>query len=158
MVNRQESLPIPGLSRWLHGKESACSAGDAGDTGLIPRSGRSTGRRNVNTLQYSCLDNLMDRGAWWATIHGVTKSRTRLSTHIPHQRATDLEMPLGSLSTIPVTGRQRARAFPIHIEILVKDGAELSCRASGKGEAPLAPRHRNDTVLHVQGGSTSSPS
>ena len=99
----------------------------------------------------------MDRGAWWATVHGVTKSRTRLSTHVPHQRATNLEMPLGSLSTIPVTGRQRARAFPIHIEILVKDGAELSRRASGKVEAPLAPRHRNDTVLHVQGAPLPPP-
>ena len=46
------------------GKESACNAGDAGDQGLIPGSGRFPGEGNGNPLQYSCLDNLMDRGAW----------------------------------------------------------------------------------------------
>ena len=54
-------------------KESACSAGDAGS---IPGSGRSPGEGNGNPLQYSCLENPMDRGAWRATVHGVTKSRT----------------------------------------------------------------------------------
>ena len=58
------------------GKESAC---DAGDLGLIPVSGRSPGEGNGNPLQYSCLENPMDRGAWRATVHGVTKSQTRLS-------------------------------------------------------------------------------
>ena len=57
-----------GLPRWLSGKESACQAGDAG---LIPGSGRSPGRGNGNPLQYSCLENHMDRGAWQATVHGV---------------------------------------------------------------------------------------
>ena len=51
-------------------KESACSAGDPG---LIPRMGRSPGEGNGNPLQYSCLGNPMDRGAWWATVHGVTE-------------------------------------------------------------------------------------
>ena len=51
----------------------------AGDTGLIPGSGRSPGRGNGNLLQYSCLGNPMDRGAWRATVHGVAKSQTRLS-------------------------------------------------------------------------------
>ena len=46
---------------------------------LIPRSGRSLGEGNGNPLQYSCLGNLIDRGAWWARVHGVAKSRTRLS-------------------------------------------------------------------------------
>ena len=58
------------------GKESACSAGDTGDMGSIPRSGRSPGGGHSNPLQYSCLENPMDREAWWATIHGVTKSQT----------------------------------------------------------------------------------
>ena len=57
-------------------KEFAC---DAGDTGSVPGLGRSPGEGNGNTLQYSCLENSMDRGAWKATVHGVTKSRTRLS-------------------------------------------------------------------------------
>jgi len=62
------------------GKESACSAEDTGDTGSIPGSGRYPGEGNGNPLQYSCLENPMDRGAWRATVHGVAKSRTRLST------------------------------------------------------------------------------
>ena len=52
---------------WLSGEESA------GDTGLISRSGRSPGGENGNPLQYSCLGSPMDRGAWWATVHGVTE-------------------------------------------------------------------------------------
>ena len=56
---------------------------NAGDTGLIPRSGRSPGGGNGNLLQYSCLKNPMDRGAWRATVHGVTKSWTRLSDWPP---------------------------------------------------------------------------
>ena len=58
------------------GKESAYNAGDPG---LIPGSGRSPGEGNGNPLQYSCLENPMDRGAWPATIHGISKSRTQLS-------------------------------------------------------------------------------
>ena len=58
------------------GKESACNAGDIGDSGLIPRLGRSPGGGNSNPLQYSCLQNSMDRGALWATVHGVAKNRT----------------------------------------------------------------------------------
>ena len=52
------------------------NAGDARDPGLIPGSGRSPGVENGNPLQYSCLKNPMDRGAWWATVVGVTKSWT----------------------------------------------------------------------------------
>ena len=54
------------------GKESAWNAGDPG---LIPGSGRSSGEGNANPLQYSCLENSMDRGARWATVHGITKTR-----------------------------------------------------------------------------------
>ena len=57
-------------------KASACNVGDLG---LIPGSGRSPGEGNGNLLQYSCLENPVDGGAWWAAVHGVTKSRTRLS-------------------------------------------------------------------------------
>jgi len=52
-------------------KNSPANAGDTGDMGLIPRSGRSPGGGNDNPLQYSCLENSMDRGAWWATVHGA---------------------------------------------------------------------------------------
>ena len=60
-------------------KESACSKGYTQDVGLNPGSGKSPGGGNGNSLQYSCLKNPMDRGAWWATVHGVTKSQTWLS-------------------------------------------------------------------------------
>ena len=54
---------------------------NAGDEGSIPGSGRTPGEGNGNPLQYSCLENPMDRGAAWAIIHGVAKSQTRLSAH-----------------------------------------------------------------------------
>ena len=57
------------------GKESSFSAGDWGS---IPGSGRSPGEGNGNPLQYCCLENSMDSGAWWATVHGITKSQTQL--------------------------------------------------------------------------------
>ena len=57
------------------GKESACNAGDSG---LIPALGRSPGGGNGNPLQYSYLGNQMDREAWWAIVHGIAKSKTRL--------------------------------------------------------------------------------
>ena len=64
---------FPGVS---DGKEPACNAGDLG---LIPGFERCPGAEHVNPLQYSHLENPMDRGAWWATVHEVAKSRTRLS-------------------------------------------------------------------------------
>ena len=65
-------------------KNPPANAGNTRDTGLIPGWGRSPGGGHGNPLQYSCLENPMDRGAWLATVHGVTKSQTRLkqlSTH-----------------------------------------------------------------------------
>ena len=61
------------------GSEDKASACNMGDPDSIPGLGRSPGEGNDNPLQYSCLENPMDRGAWWATIYGVTKSRTRLN-------------------------------------------------------------------------------
>ena len=59
---------------FLGGSDGKASAWNVGDQGSIPRLGRSPGEGNGNPLQYSCLKNPMDRGAWWATVHGVTKS------------------------------------------------------------------------------------
>ena len=68
---------IIGLPWWLRRrKTSACNAGDLG---LIPGLGRASGEGNGNPLQCSCLENPMDGGAWWATVHGVARSWTRLS-------------------------------------------------------------------------------
>ena len=70
---------------WLPGdiavKNPYVSAGDKGDLGSIPGLERSPREGNGNSLQYSCLKNPKDRRAWWATVHGVTKSLTKLSTH-----------------------------------------------------------------------------
>ena len=60
----------------LNSKESACNAGDLGS---IPRLGRSPREGNGNPLQYPCLENSIDRGAWWVTVHGVAKSWSQLS-------------------------------------------------------------------------------
>ena len=73
-----------GLQRWLSSKESACKSGATGDMGSIPGSGKSPGGGQGNPLQYSSLENPMDRGAWWATVHRFANNQTqlkRLSTH-----------------------------------------------------------------------------
>ena len=74
-------------------KNPPANVGHARHTVLIPGSGRFPGERNGNPLQYSCLENPMDRGAWWATVHGVAKSQTRLN----------------NLANIHVAGVERAR-------------------------------------------------
>ena len=71
-------------------KNLPANAGDSRDPGSIPVLGRSSGVGNCKPLQYSCLENSTDRGAWQATVHGVTKSQTRLSdrthTHVGSSR------------------------------------------------------------------------
>ena len=67
-----------GLPWWLNSKESACNTRDPGDVGSIPHSGRSPGIGHGNPLQYSCLENPMDGGAWWATVYRVSKGWTGL--------------------------------------------------------------------------------
>ena len=68
------------------GSEVKASAYNAGDLGSIPGLGRSPGEGNGNPFQYSCLENPMDGGAWWAAVHGVTKSQTRLSNFTFYSR------------------------------------------------------------------------
>ena len=71
-------------------KDPPAKAGDARDMGAIPGLGRSPGIGNGDPLQYPCLEKSMVRGAWRATVHGVPKSQTRLSTHAhrePHHAA-----------------------------------------------------------------------
>ena len=71
---------MPGFQRGLPGdsvvKNSPINAGTAGDTGSIPGLGRSPGGGNGKPLWYLCLENSMDRGAWWVVVHGVAKSLT----------------------------------------------------------------------------------
>ena len=73
---KADTLQVMGFPGGSDGKASACNEGDLGS---IPVSQRSPGKRNGNPLQYFCLENYMDRGAWQATVYGVTKSRTCLS-------------------------------------------------------------------------------
>ena len=75
--NSEKELP-----QWLSGKESACNAGNADDTGSVPGLGRTPGGGNGNPVQYSCLENPMDRGAWWATVHSVAKSQTHFNIRV----------------------------------------------------------------------------
>ena len=83
------------LPQWLSGKESACNPGAARYADLIPVWGRSSRGGHDNPLQCSSLENPMDRGAWQATVHGVTKSQTRLKrlsmhTHRPLPKCNGL--------------------------------------------------------------------
>ena len=73
------------------GSEGKASAYSAGDLGSIPGSGRSPGEGNGNPLQYSCLENPMDSGAWRATVHEVAESQTRLNNFM-HTHTTGIEV------------------------------------------------------------------
>ena len=99
------------VQSWHHiGKESACSAGDPGS---IPRLGKSPGEGNGNPLQYSCLENPLDRGAWQATVHGVARvghDWTTNTTTIPHNEKSYVrkEFLLGLLSNLLIISINRA--------------------------------------------------
>ena len=71
LITIQAYLRYYGLPRWLSGKKSM-----PGDVDSMPGLGRSPGEGNGNPLQYACLGDSKDRGAWWATVHGVTRSLT----------------------------------------------------------------------------------
>ena len=76
------------VSQW----DPPANSSDTRDMSSIPGSGRCHGEENGNPLQYSCLEYFMDRGAWWAIIHGVAKSQTRLSMHTHSQRRAHLSV------------------------------------------------------------------
>ena len=82
----ESKCTIPGGSV---SKESACNVGDPG---LISGSGRSPGEGNGYPLQYSCLENSMDRGAWRATVHGITRVRHYLATKLPPSSQAELNL------------------------------------------------------------------
>ena len=83
-------------------KESTCNAGDTEQTSLIPESGRSPGGGHGNPPQYSCLENPMDRGAWRAAVHGITKSWTQLK-----RLRTHTLLLTSQLHPLPETMKQR---------------------------------------------------
>ena len=81
MYNRHRASPVASTVR-----NPPANSGDTGGTDSVPELGRSPGEGNGNPLQYSCLGNPMDRGAWRATVHGVSKSQTRLSNNTKHDK------------------------------------------------------------------------
>ena len=108
-----------------HDKECTCNAGDLG---WIPRLGRSPGGGHGNPLQYSCLENPMDKGAWRATVHGVTKTQTRLSNKHSRFKCVCKIFGFAVLKTfskthricctrrfyaLPFSLKNRPRAFPV---------------------------------------------
>ena len=84
------------------GKNPPAMAGDIRDVGLIPASERSPGGGHGNPLQNSCLENSVDGGAWWATVHRVSQSQTRLKRLHTHTQGTSIAStaPIGSLSSL----------------------------------------------------------
>ena len=104
--------------RWgSAGKEPACSAGDPGS---IPGLGRSPGEGIGYPLQYSCLENPMDRGAWWAIVHGVAKSRTRLSDST---LTGDRRGPAELQSRVPPLRGPRPQPKVLLLQLKVLNGA-----------------------------------
>jgi len=94
-IHSREYMLVPlGFPGGSEVKASACNEGDLGS---IPELGRSLGEGNGNPLQYSCLENPRDRGAWWATVQGISKSQTRLSDFT----FTFFHLPIYSSSLIP---------------------------------------------------------
>ena len=83
LTNLDSVLGFPGGS---DSNESTCNAGDLGS---IPGLGRPLGGGHGNALQYSCLENPMDRGAWWDTVHGVTKNQTQQSNQAEHKQCIE---------------------------------------------------------------------
>ena len=83
---------------WFSGKESGCKAGASRDAGLILGLGRSSGEGNGSPLWYSCLENSMDRGAWWATVHGLAKSWTQ----VKRLSSSSMIFPLTPVETVHV--------------------------------------------------------
>ena len=95
---------------WLSSRESACNAGDVTS---IPGSGRSHGEGNGNPLQYSCLENPMDRRAWQATVHGVTRVGYDLATNPPpHVYQASLHHFSSEGGRLPVAGTIMVRLWP----------------------------------------------
>ena len=116
-------LHFPGFPGSTDSKESACNAGDPG---LIPGSGSSPGEGNGNPLQYSCLENPMDRGAWWATPHG-SQSRTLLSDVQNH-----IYMLVCSLFALSLF-----LTLPLPLLLIILD--HLRQRSRLHGSSPLNP-------------------
>ena len=114
------NVPEKGPPKWLSGKESACNSGAAGAAGLIPSLGRSPGGGHGNPLQYSCLENAIDRGAWQVTVRRVVKSRTRLKQLSMHAHTRQEAKHLG-----PNQGQRYCTEGYFHMD---QPGQNTTCR------------------------------
>ena len=138
-----------GLPWWFSSKESTSDAEVAGDTGLIPGSGRPAGGGHGNPCQYSCLENPNDRGAWWATVHGAEKSWTQLMR--PTHRAT-----VGYLSCGGVGGGRSWNSgevgqgcSPASCSAQDRSPLKPCCMLTFCGPLPFPPYHTPDEVEHL---------
>ena len=98
-------------------KNLPANSGDIGDAGLIPGLGRFPGEENGNPLLYSCLENSMDRGAWWAIVHEVAQSCTWLKQLEPDILECEVKWALGSITV------NKASGIPFELFQILKDDA-----------------------------------
>ena len=138
-----------GLPWWLSGKESACYVGAAEDVGSSPELGRSSGGGHGNPLKCSCLEKPMNRGAWQAMLHRVTKSRTRLK-----QLSTDTlsfaEQAVGTLASVVLA---HGASLPQVLWDLRGPGMEPTSLALAGGFLPLDHQGDPNTCVldaHIQ--------
>ena len=150
--------------RWLSDKESFCHAGDTGDVGSIPGSGSSSKGGNGNPFQYSSLEKSMDRGAWWATVHGVTKSQTGFSNWASILLNTSLVSSVAKLyPTLCDPMDCRTSSFPVHHQL--QELSQTHVHRVGDAIQPSHPlpfpsppafklsQHQglfNESVLHIR--------
>ena len=109
-------------------KNLPAHAGDARDAGSIPGLGRTPGVENGNPLQYSCLGNSTDRGAWWATVHGAAKSWTRLEK-LSTKALRDKQDPALFAEDVYLVGE---RAI-LHVSSIMLKSVQISLRVQKKG-------------------------
>ena len=103
-------------------KNLPANVGDLRDAGSLPGLGRSPEGGHSNPLQCSCLVNPMDRGAWWATVHGVAKSRTRLkqlSMHACTHTLSSIFLLSSGQTSVAVRGKQTSNAYPNHLFLVL---------------------------------------
>ena len=129
------------------GSDGKVSAYIAGDPGSIPGSGRSPGEGNGNPLQYSCLENPTDRGIWWATVHGVAKSRTQLSdfTFFPFFLLLQSTGPSAGASVVGAHGLSCSKVYEIF-----PDQGSIPCPLHGQVDSLSLDHQKSPPVFSRQ--------